>query len=75
MVDIKYLHIAELIVLAAGTAFAWYNSAKDLCAVGGTCGAAPAAMLGLPICVWGALFFTIALILSATQFVMKKGIY
>jgi len=75
MVNIRYLHIAELIVLAAGTTFAWYNSINELCA-GTTCSAAPsAAMLGLPICMWGAMFFTIALVLSAVQFVMKKAIY
>lgn len=75
MVNIKYLHIAELVVLGIGTAFAWYNSAKELCAAGGTCTAVSSAMLGLPICVWGALFFTIALILSLAQFAMKKAVY
>jgi hypothetical protein len=75
MANIKWLHISELIVLGAGTAFAWYNSIKDLCA-GTTCSAAPSSvMLGLPICVWGAFFFTAALVLSLIQFVIKKGIY
>jgi len=68
----KILHIALLIVLLAGTLFAWYNSAKDLCAAGGTCTATPSAMLGLPICVWGAIFFTIALVLAAVMWFVKE---
>ena len=69
----KILHIALLIVLLAGTIFAWYNSAKELGIVPceATC-ALGAAMLGLPICVWGAIFFTIALVLAAAMWFVKE---
>jgi uncharacterized membrane protein len=72
MVNKKYIHIALIVVLLAGTIFAWYNSAKELCAAGGTCTATSSAMLGLPICVWGAIFFTIALVLAVAMWFIKE---
>jgi uncharacterized membrane protein len=69
----KAIHIALLLVLLAGTVFAWYNSAKEVglmpCATQ-VC-TAPALMLGIPICVMGALFFTIALVLAVALWYKK----
>jgi hypothetical protein len=68
----KSLHIALLIVLLAGTIFAWYNSAMDICTAGGACIIKPSAMLGLPVCIWGAIFFTIALVLAVAMWFIKE---
>jgi uncharacterized membrane protein len=75
MVNKNTIHIALIAVLVAGTLFAWYNSAKDLGIIpsdSATCGATAATMLGLPICVWGAIFFTIALSLAAAMWYIKE---
>lgn len=70
----EMVHIALIIVLLAGTIFAWYNSAKEVgiipcptqvCTL-------PAVMFGIPICVMGALFFTIALVLSVALWYVKE---
>ncbi|MDD5181948.1 MAG: hypothetical protein PHC66_02110 [Candidatus Nanoarchaeia archaeon] len=64
----QIVHIVLIFVLFAGSLFAWYNSFKE---TGLFCGAqtcatcATATMLGVPICVIGAIFFTIALVLAA----------
>jgi len=66
------LHLALIIVLLAGTVFAWYNSAKEMglipsqgvCSLGST-------MAGIPICVWGAIFFTISLGLAIALWLIK----
>ena len=65
IMDKKTTHLALIVVLLAGTLFAWYNSAKELGIIACEAGCAIAeTMFGLPICVWGAIFFTLALILS-----------
>ena len=64
----QIVHIALIVVLFAGSLFAWYNSFKE---TGLFCGAqtvttcAASTMIGVPICVIGAIFFTIALVLAA----------
>lgn len=69
----QIVHIALIVVLFAGSLFAWYNSFKE---TGLFCGAqtctacAASTMLGMPICVIGAIFFTIALILAAALWFM-----
>lgn len=69
----QIVHLLLLIVLLAGTVFAWYNSAKELGIIPcETVCSASAAMGGIPICVLGAIFFTIALVLAAILWLMKK---
>lgn len=67
------LHLALIIVLIAGTIFAWYNSAKEIGLISsqGACGIS-ATMAGIPICVWGAIFFTIALVLALARWLVKS---
>lgn len=69
----QIVHIALIVVLFAGSLFAWYNSFKE---TGLFCGAETCAtcsastMIGIPICVIGAIFFTIALVLAAAMWLM-----
>jgi len=68
----QIVHIALIVVLFAGSLFAWFNSFKEtglLCGQAATCSAST--MAGIPICVIGAIFFTIALILAAVLWFME----
>jgi len=73
----QIVHIALIVVLFAGSLFAWYNSFKEtglFCGgaveSGASCGVT-ATMFGMPICVIGAIFFTIALVLAAALWFME----
>ena len=69
--------LAQFIVLLAGTLFAWFNFATELinwlnsraCAVG--CAAGVANPFLTP-CFYGAIFFTVAFVLSAIILKNKK---
>jgi len=71
----QIMHIALIVVLFAGSLFAWYNSFKEtglFCGAAESCTScgATAMMFGMPICVIGAIFFTIALVLAAALWFM-----
>ena len=73
---VKKIIIAQFIVLLVGTIFAWFNFAVELKAwLGqGTCTLGCAAGVANPFltpCFYGAIFFTVAFILSAV--LVKKG--
>ena len=70
----KIIHIALILVLLIGTLFAWYQSARDYGMFGcesQVCSVGAETMVGIPICVWGALFFTIALVLAIVLWYQK----
>lgn len=73
----KKVMYAQLIILIGGTAFAWYNFTREMidylnaqaCSVGcATAGTNPF----LTPCFGGAVFFTIALVLSVTMAFLSR---
>lgn len=67
-------HIALILVLFAGSIFAWYQSFKEtglFCGAESCAACGASSFLGLPVCVMGALFFTLALILAAVLWFME----
>jgi hypothetical protein len=67
-IKMKDLHIAELIVLGAGTLFAWFSAAKEFWSPATCTGSC---IIGIPTCVLGAVFFTVALIVSLAQYMAR----
>ena len=65
-------HLALILVTFAGSLFAWFQTFKEagfMCGVPVACTAQK--LVGLPICMWGAIAFTIALILVAALWFME----